>query len=249
MNIKISNMKRDEDQKNKSGFFPFFKNRIVFYVLMSNVFIVTSCNSYQYLFVGSRLPQTELKEYIVENDTVLMKYSFKGINFPIIVTVFNKLDQPLYFDISRSTVVINGVQAFEPFYLDGQVSFIAPRASVTILSNPLWDSFIEISAGDSLLAKKKKTSEGTVYSFREETTPLSFRCILALAPNDDYSYPTFYDYSFWVSDIIRSMSGPKSISYNPSNQFYFERTTFFGKTLLWTGIVVLLLLGGAGSGQ
>jgi membrane-bound inhibitor of C-type lysozyme len=242
-------MKRATMLMRRSGKVLQFVSTLSASVLMSLLLILTGCSSYQYISVSSRLPVTESKEYVVENDTVLMKYSFAGANFPLSVTIFNKLSRPLYFDMNRSTVVINGIQSSDAFYAEGQISFIAPGANATVFSNPMRGMFLDLSKMDSSSVKRSTNNLGTVYSFDEETTPLYFRCILALTVNDDYSYPTFYDYSFWVSDVLKTVTGPKNMPYNPSNQFYIGKTNVFGKTVMWTGFIALTILGGMAAGE
>ena len=56
--------------------------------------------------------------------------------------------------------------------------------------------------------------------------------------------PTFFDYSFWVSDILQTTTGPKSMPDKPSNQFYIGKPTSFGIMSGWVGVVGLLLLTG-----
>ena len=72
--------------------------------------MVAGCNRYQYMYVSSHLDQNEKKEFILENDTVQIKYSFTGENFPLTITLYNKLSQPIYIDLERSTVVMNNMQ-------------------------------------------------------------------------------------------------------------------------------------------
>ncbi len=206
--------------------------------------LITGCSRYQYVLVGSRLPQNENQEYIVENDTVRIKYSFAGENLPLTISVFNKLAQPVYFDLQRTTVIINDVQTEVPNLFEGQSDFIAPLATASFTSISLRDQLFSLNVQDSIVRKPKQTNLGKVYSFDEGTSPLYLRVILALSTNEDYSFPTFYDYSFWVSDIIQNASSPKNMNYKPSNQFYVSKTTAFGKAMYGTGAVMALIVAG-----
>jgi hypothetical protein len=205
---------------------------------------LSGCSQYQYVFVKSRLSQNENKEYFTENDTLQIKYTFKGENFPITLTIYNKLNQPLYIDWSRSVVVINNIQTEGAFYHDGLANFIAPLSYVISTSNNLKDQFIEHRPEDSLtyVAIFGGGSKAKKYSYDEQTTPLFFRNILAISPNEDYSLPTFYDYSFWVSDIVQSAEAPSEITYSPSNQFYIRKITKAGNILRWTATLTALVL-------
>lgn len=213
------------------------------FLFSASVITLSGCSRYQYIFISSDLQQNEKKEFVIENDTALLKYSFAGENFPITISIFNKLHQPIYIDLGRSTVIINNFQLNGPSYSDGQSDFIAPLSYVTLTSNALIDQFINVNPQDSVKSVPVYTNEGKKYSFNEKTTPLYFRSILALTPNEDYSYPTFFDYSFWVSDILQTMNSPASLTYKPSNQFYIRKQTGVEKFFGWTVLSGLVIIG------
>jgi hypothetical protein len=227
----------------------FLSNKSILPLTLYSILILSGCSRYQYISISSHLDQNDKKEFVNENDTVSIKYSFTGENFPLTITLYNKLHQPLYIDLQRSTVVINNVQVNGPFYNENQISFIAPLSYATLKSNPLKNQLIELSPQDSL-KNQHRTNLGINYSFGEETTPLFFRVILALTTDENYSNPTFFDYSFWVSDVLQSMSSPKSISYKPSNMFYIMKSTKFGNSIYWIGLTAILLISyGLASGE
>jgi hypothetical protein len=67
-----------------------------------------SCASYQVLTVSSReTRQNEANEFVIENDTLELCYNFNGRNGPIKMKIRNKLQQPMYIDWKRSTLIIN----------------------------------------------------------------------------------------------------------------------------------------------
>ncbi|NLJ44616.1 MAG: hypothetical protein GX431_13225 [Bacteroidales bacterium] len=213
--------------------------------LTTCILLISSCSRFQYASVNSYLPKNDSGEYIVENDTVAIRYSFAGQNLSLSLNIFNKLRQPVYLDQERSLIVLNDEQINGSFYGDDQVSFIAPLSNARITSIPLRDELFEINRKDSTLQKTRIVNEGISYSYDINTTPLYFRVILAISPNENYSMPTFFDYSFWVSDILQSTAGPKTISAKPSNMFYLKKSTGFGNAIFWTAIITLLLIGGA----
>jgi hypothetical protein len=169
------------------------------------------------------------KEFVFENDTIRINYSFAGENLPLTITLYNKLLQPIYIDLGRSPVVINNSQINESFYSDGQISFIAPLSYLTLSGKHLRDHFIDLNLKDQPNNETLATNLGINHSFNERTTPLYFRSILALTTNEDYTYPVFFDYSFWISDVLPTMARPSSVSSQKSNQFYIRKTTGFGK--------------------
>jgi hypothetical protein len=118
-------------------------------------------------------------------------------------------------------VILNGKQISGPFDRDGQINFIAPQSEVTVTSNSLRNQFFELNINDPKInvTLTGGSMKGVRYAYDEKSTPLFFRNVLALTFNEDFSAPTFYDYSFWVSDIIQSASGPSSMTYRPLNQF------------------------------
>lgn len=204
-------------------------------------FTLAGCSRYQYLFVDSPLPVNNIHEYAVDNDTVSLRYNFGRSGLAATVSVENKLRQPLYIDYSRSVIVVNNEQLKSPLFLDDQPGFIAPLSKVTIRNVAVRYSYFSIP--DSMLAEKVRigSSPGFRFSFPYEYTPLHFRHILAISPNEDYSNPTFHDYSFWISDIIESRARPKSIDNKPANQSYLMRSETV-QGLTFTAIITVSAL-------
>lgn len=204
----------------------------------------SGCSRYQFLSVSSQLEKNNQEEYINENDTVLIRYKFSGENTPFTVKIYNKLNKPIYVDLRRSLVVMNNLQVNNTFDSYEQNDFIAPFSYVTLAGNPLQGKFINFPS-NSLSAKPVRTGSGRKYSFSDQTTPLYFRVILALTPNEDYSYPTFYDYSFWVSGILETSYGPSSLENHVSDLPYIKKTTGFGSFMEISSIVGLVILSSA----
>lgn len=96
--------------KNQSA----LKNSIVFNKnihLLLGIFICTmllsSCSQYQYVFLNSNLKKPDVPNFIHENDSLRIKYSFAGENCPVTIEVFNKLTTPVYVDWSKSAIIMN----------------------------------------------------------------------------------------------------------------------------------------------
>lgn len=70
-------------------------------------FFLSSCMKYQYATVSSNLQTNEYQEYVLENDSLVIKYSFSGYQGPVNISIQNKLDEPLFIDWSRSALVLN----------------------------------------------------------------------------------------------------------------------------------------------
>jgi hypothetical protein len=214
--------------------------------------MLSGCARYQYVFVDSHLNKNDMQEFIKDNDTATIKYTFKGENLPVTLTIYNKLKQPLYIDWDRSVVIINNIQVDGPFYQDNLTRFIAPGSSITVSSNSLRAQFIDLDKNDPRIRVSLTggSMSGIRYSFNEESTPLFFRSVLALTTNEDLSIPTFYDYSFWVSDIIESENNPSIVAYSAPNEFSIRKETTTGKVFGWTVLIATsLLLGSLSSGE
>lgn len=76
-------------------------------LLLLTLISMASCVKYQFATVSSNMKTSEMNEHIIENDTVLIKYTFPGENCPVRITIHNKLNIPLFIDWKRSAVVVD----------------------------------------------------------------------------------------------------------------------------------------------
>jgi len=216
---------------------------IIFCIVCIAALFITGCSRYQYVLIDSDLYKNDNKEFIDENDTLMMKYNFTGTDFPITITVFNKLNQPLYIDLSKSSVIMNDTKIEDAFNRDDQTDSIAPQSFATIKSNNLSDKFIPLSSQDKKTSVMVPTSYGSnqvkLHSFDQETSPVFFRSLLTFSTQKDYSSPMYYDHPFWVSGIFQTFD--VTYSNSPSNQFYMEKTTGFATFMGYLGAALLLV--------
>ena len=205
--------------------------------------LFSSCVRYQCITISSSLNQNETKEFMDETDTVRMNYSFKGEDFPITLTVFNKLKQPIYFDWKNSMVIFNGNQITDAFDHEGQVDSVAPLSSATITSNNLSDKFVPLSKQDKITDALIATSNGNLHIqqhvFTEETSPVLFRSVVAISTQKDLSSALLYDHPFWISSIYQTMD--EALSLLSSDQFYMKKSTGFGTFMECTFGAILLV--------
>jgi hypothetical protein len=66
---------------------------------------LTGCFRYQYLTLSSDLKQSRENEFVIENDTLQLKYKFNGEGGPVQVYAYNKLDKPIYIDWTKSAII------------------------------------------------------------------------------------------------------------------------------------------------
>ncbi|TFD97457.1 hypothetical protein E2605_07250 [Dysgonomonas capnocytophagoides] len=73
-------------------------------------FLLSSCAStYFYSYLNTETPTTtkvENGDFVFENDSLWIAHSFNGENAPIQITVYNKLNVPMYVDWGRSALII-----------------------------------------------------------------------------------------------------------------------------------------------
>ena len=67
-----------------------------------------SCTTFQYVTVSSSaVAKNDRNEFVVENDSIQLVYNFSGFRGPVKISIFNKLDVPVYIDWQRSAVIVN----------------------------------------------------------------------------------------------------------------------------------------------
>ncbi|HVV04754.1 MAG TPA: hypothetical protein VHC96_11065 [Puia sp.] len=71
---------------------------------------VSSCSTtYQYVTLNSpEVPKNDKKEFSYENDSMRLTYNFHGEGGPVGMTVFNKMDKPLFVNWKKSFVIHDG---------------------------------------------------------------------------------------------------------------------------------------------
>lgn len=69
--------------------------------------MLSGCAQYQYIGLKEKAPQNPTS-FVSENDTVKVTYEFTGFDCPLTITVFNKLNKPIYIDWSQSSLITNG---------------------------------------------------------------------------------------------------------------------------------------------
>ncbi|MCT4588242.1 MAG: hypothetical protein N4A71_10500 [Carboxylicivirga sp.] len=95
--------------------------------ILFSIVLFSSCSSYQFATLKSDLEQPFSDGFIYENDTIQLHYAFNGLNCPLQLSIYNKLNQPIYIDYNRSSLIING----ETFPLNPETSSINVNYSET----------------------------------------------------------------------------------------------------------------------
>jgi hypothetical protein len=67
----------------------------------------TGCSTYQYATVSSSLSNQNSEAFTAENDSVKIVYAFSGQDGPVEISIYNKLQIPLYVDWSQSALIVD----------------------------------------------------------------------------------------------------------------------------------------------
>ena len=102
--------------------------------------ICTGCLKYQYATINSPLKHDNSTSFIFENDTLKLSYDFSGVNGPVKISVYNKLNTPLYVDWSKSALIIG----------DHRISYWSKKSIIQANVNSSevnWTKHISTSSG------------------------------------------------------------------------------------------------------
>lgn len=218
--------------------------KISLLVSILSVMLMSSCTSYQYVTVSGNLPQGESNDFYVENDSVLVWFSFDGYHGPVTLEINNKLSKPVYIDWSKSSLIINGESYnYTPVNV---VDVIPPHAYISRTPASLallpYDLPGKEHATKLKLMSGERSYNAQRYDFEPDRTPLAFRCFFSLATDEAFTDPFFIDTDFWVSDITTTTQADPSAFQRLGNQFYLSQPTNAGVVLSGVGTVSLLLL-------
>lgn len=211
----------------------------------------TGCTPYQYATISSSINQSS-EGFVVENDTVKIAYAFDGENGPVKISIYNKLQTPLYVDWSKSALIINDNRtsyANKNSSLDAELNatqsrwmnsttqtgtiqgtiksqeasgFIPPRAWAKESQLSLNPEFLKLPAQPVKEMKRVKGVAVKSFSYSREQSPLAFRSFLTLSAHTDFSNPIHFDHEFWISEISQTQSLPRNFLTQP-DRFYSKK--------------------------
>lgn len=84
------------------------KTIIKIFAGLVSVVLLSGCTAYQHVRLESEMPRSDNSGFLIENDSLTIKYSFYGENGPIHLEFLNKLDKPLFIDWGKSALITNG---------------------------------------------------------------------------------------------------------------------------------------------
>ncbi len=230
------------------------KSNLQLFLALASLLLVVSCTyTFQVATIKGNYKQDDSKSYVIENDTVRIKYSFKGDNCPIIIEVYNKLNIPVYIDWSKSAFIqenkrfpywidesqisanadritysnsiING-----SIYKNDRVSFLPPVTLICITPLTAINDKINISAPYYQTVKVygddniMSNYKGFLHTFQENDSPFKFRSFLTLSTVESFVSPFYFDSHFWVGTVFQAVSNEtKAFLKSPLSQNQFLR--------------------------
>lgn len=74
----------------------------------SLIVLFSSCTTYQYMTVSSNtIGQDVNKDFVMESDSITLRYRFDGHNAPMLLEVENRHSNPIFIDWKRSALILN----------------------------------------------------------------------------------------------------------------------------------------------
>lgn len=121
------------------------------------------------------------------------------------------------------------------------VSYIPPKSYISAYTLDLTSKFFDFLPQDSMVNVKLASYNGSVrvkrYFYNEATTPFRFSIYLTLSTHQTFNNPLVSNQSFWISDIIPTLS---ALTLSSGNQFVMSEETNTGKILGVTGGLAIL---------
>lgn len=129
------------------------KTLLKIFVGLVSVVLFSSCITYQYVSLASNIPVTDKSEFLVENDSLRIIYSFHGEGGPIHMEIFNKLNKQFSVDWSKSALIKNG-QSFSLWRDEARLNGTATEYNI-IPQNEIINSVSNI---EGKIVKKDKVT-------------------------------------------------------------------------------------------
>lgn len=129
------------------------KNRLFFGGVIIWLLGLTSCSSYYYSVLSSSDGLGERdrnRDFVQETDSVRIAYSFNGEDAPVSITIYNKLEEPLFVDWTRSALIIDDVATS---YYDEKAAIQGETESENYHWNKRWSDSYGSFTGELTLPK------------------------------------------------------------------------------------------------
>ncbi|SDM25771.1 hypothetical protein SAMN05421823_111241 [Catalinimonas alkaloidigena] len=200
--------------------------RPIFYVLL--VFMACgfgSCTRHQVIRLASDHPQTLQRAFVVETDTLLLTYNFSGEGGPVAISIYNKLNHPLFIDWRQSSLIVGGqvfpyVEGPSEGYvyeaLGGPFGALPLRSSQDValvpphsyLQSPLF--WLAPTPYQGLPGDVWQERRGGRLFKRQgysaATSPVYIRSYLAFGTDRPLTHPFYQQTTFWLEEVLQTTS-------------------------------------------
>lgn len=218
------------------------KKGLINILLVASILITPSCTA-TYFYSSLNVEETDVEkvdngDFFFENDSVWIAHSFKGEDAPIQITVFNKLDIPLYVDWSKSALILDNIpypySKNESYQLEisektgyyskttttsntisrgKHVSFIPPKTMVTHQTLRLSAKFDEINDNKyqkaKMLSQNQQMMDVKYMNFEHHNTPLRFGSYITVYTAPENAQA--YRSNFYVTRVIKTKAKPDKL--------------------------------------
>jgi hypothetical protein len=216
--------------------------KLLFPAIIACSFAITSCSRYQVNLISSTNANKNQQtgDFEFENDSVKISYSFFGENAPVNVSVYNKLNNPLYISYAANDIAITGnVNAQTDHYrvanpafgtssytsgninavanLPQHSTFLPPHSQGSNASVHLTNGFLVVP--DSAFSNDKMphrypdpdVQKVKTAVFEKVNSPLVFKSYLTLyLVNGNEVKPVTYQQDFYVSKSFTTTTEPNT---------------------------------------
>lgn len=235
--------------------------------LMAMLMFFSSCSTYYYSTLSSadRMgDRTREGDFIQQNDTASVVYNFSGEDAPVTITIYNKLNEPLYIDWGRSAVIIDGKAtsyAGEALYYDEddtrftstQVEMIPPYSMIQ--RQPLTLANFSFNKIPNKEYRKRSYMDGNgervqlrIKEYTLDDSPLYFRSYITLftgGKEGTLPQSLVFERGFYISQLVKAGDLPPKkytpMIQNSGDTFYVRYVT--GRTFGYAVASVAVIVG------
>lgn len=200
--------------------------------LLSLVLLCSCTNSiYHVSSLQSEQVQVVGKDFVFENEHLKVIYNFWEKGGRMRFLLFNKTDQPLYIDWSKSALSHNGVKtlytqlptlpkrratdSFQYAYRDTILIPFEATARANRLARIPARTYVAIADFPIQQVVLHKETREKSFAFTKENSPLQVGQQLAYSFDESLTNTSLIDHSFWIDKIQVLRTGELNKSYGP----------------------------------
>ena len=260
-----------------SCFKSFAMKNLLFIILATLLF--SSCSTTYYYSKlstnNNHISRTSESDFVAENDTLYIIYSFFGENAPINIGVYNKINQPIYVDWSQSALVMGNVAETqvpqnlaknrfrnshilyeEDVVIPQNVEVVSPQTQVDYTSYNLeyfpFESISKEHYQKQPFARINKPDlvDVNAAKFNEGESPLRFQSYITVYtfdPDTHKSNRMTFKQSFYLSDLMKTNGSvsPKDVADYQEKKGDFFFVKHQKESTFASVLVGVVLIGGA----